>query len=193
MFLDESGNLDFSEKGTKYFLLTAVTKERPFNAFRELVDLKYDLIEAGLNIEYFHAAEDRQEVRNKVFAVIRRHLDGVRIDSLAVEKAKTHVGGRAPEHFYPKMLGALIKSVLGGVPLEEYRELVIMTDSVPMQKKRAAIEKAVKLTLAEMLPPGCATGFSIMSRSPMWICRWPTIAAGLYIGNAPAAMSGRTT
>jgi len=154
MFLDESGNLDFSEKGTRHFLLTAVTKERPFNAFRDLVDLKYDLIESGLGIEYFHASEDRQEVRNKVFSIIQRHMEGVRVDSIAVEKAKTHVELRSPERFYPNVLGFLIKAVLGDMPLAGYQEVIIMTDSVPVQKRRDAIAKAVKLTLADTLPPG---------------------------------------
>jgi hypothetical protein len=55
IFLDEAGNLDFSSNGTKYFLLTSVTKERPFLAYKEMTELKYDLVEQGLDIEYFHA------------------------------------------------------------------------------------------------------------------------------------------
>jgi hypothetical protein len=36
IFLDEAGNLDFSPSGTRYFILSSITKERPFNAYREL-------------------------------------------------------------------------------------------------------------------------------------------------------------
>jgi len=61
LFLDEGGNFDFSKTGTKYFVITSLTKQRPFAAYKELVELKYDLIESGVNLEYFHAAEDRQE------------------------------------------------------------------------------------------------------------------------------------
>ena len=43
IFLDEAGNLDFSPTGTRFFLLGAVTKERPFHAYKELTELKYDL------------------------------------------------------------------------------------------------------------------------------------------------------
>ena len=67
VFLDEGGNLDFSPSGTKYFVLSSLTKERPFHAGKELIELKYDLVELGTNLEYFHAAEDRQAVRNSVF------------------------------------------------------------------------------------------------------------------------------
>jgi len=58
-FLDEGGNLDFSKNGTKYFVLSSLAKERPFYAGKELIELKYDLVELGTNLEYFHAAEDR--------------------------------------------------------------------------------------------------------------------------------------
>lgn len=30
IFVDEAGNLNFSPKGTKYFILTALSKFRPF-------------------------------------------------------------------------------------------------------------------------------------------------------------------
>ena len=70
IFLDEGGNFDFSTGGTKYFTLTALSKERPFQAYMPLCELKYDLIELGTEIEFFHAAEDRQAVRNSVFDII---------------------------------------------------------------------------------------------------------------------------
>jgi hypothetical protein len=56
IFLDEAGNFDFSPGGTKYFTFTGVSKERPFLAYQELTELKYDIIEGGTNIEYFHAS-----------------------------------------------------------------------------------------------------------------------------------------
>lgn len=88
VFIDEAGNFDFSPGGTKYFILTAASKERPFCAYQEMTELKYDLVESGKNIEYFHASEDAQAIRNKVFAIIQRNLAGVRLDSLIVEKRK---------------------------------------------------------------------------------------------------------
>ena len=69
--MDEAGDFNFSANGTRYFLLTSVTKERPFEAFKALHDLRYDLLEAEVEVEeYFHATEDKQVVRDRVFAVI---------------------------------------------------------------------------------------------------------------------------
>ena len=154
VFLDEGGNLDFSPSGTKYFILSSLTKERPFFAGKELIELKYDLVEQGTNLEYFHAAEDRQAVRNAVFGVIAHHLAGVQIDSLVVEKRKVPPGLRADEAFYPTMLGVMLKSLIHHLPLSEVSEVIVFTDSIPVSRRRQAIEKAVKTVLAGMLPAG---------------------------------------
>lgn len=152
VFLDEAGNFDFSPGGTRYFILSAVSKARPFRAYQELTELKYNLVEAGRNIEYFHASEDRQDVRNEVFKVVQRHLGGIRVDSLVVEKRKIGPALRPEERFYPRMLGYLLRYVLGKHPLAQYREVIVFTDQIPVKKKRAAIEKAAKVALSGMLP-----------------------------------------
>lgn len=152
IFLDESGNLDFSIKGTKYFVLTSISKTRPFGAYKEMTELKYDLIESGLNMEYFHASEDRQVVRDKVFEIVKKHLKGIRIHSLIIEKRKTGKALRAEENFYPEIMGYLIKYVLNGVNLAEIKEVLIFTDSIPIKRKRNAIEKAIKEVLKRVLP-----------------------------------------
>jgi hypothetical protein len=154
LFLDEGGNLDFSKNGTKYFVLSSLAKERPFYAGKELVELKYDLVELGTNLEYFHAAEDRQAVRNAVFAIIAKYLEGVRVDSLIVEKRKTGPALQPVEYFYPRMLGYLLRYVLGKISLSDFQEVIVFTDRVPVNKHREAVEKAVKVTLAEALPAG---------------------------------------
>ena len=154
VFLDEGGNLDFSPSGTKYFVLSSLTKERPFHAGKELIELKYDLVELGTNLEYFHAAEDRQAVRNSVFGIIARHLDGVWVDSLIVEKNKTGPALQPVEYFYPRMLGYLLGFVLGRYQLADFQEVIVFTDRVPVNKHREAVEKAVKVTLAKVLPTG---------------------------------------
>ncbi len=67
IFIDEGGNLDFSPSGTKYFTITSVTTARPFVLDAPLIELRFDLVERGLDLEYFHAAEDKQPTRNAIF------------------------------------------------------------------------------------------------------------------------------
>lgn len=71
IFLGESGNLDFSVGKSRYFILSAMSVSRPFPSTVPLMELKYDLWEGGLEIEYFHASEDKQATRNAVFEINR--------------------------------------------------------------------------------------------------------------------------
>lgn len=103
IFLDEAGNFDFSKNGTRYFQVGAITKERPFHACKALNELKYDLVEKGLDIEYFHAAEDQQATRNEVFAIIRENLDGVRFDSIYLDKQASGHESKHDHAFYVEM------------------------------------------------------------------------------------------
>lgn len=152
LFLDEGGNFDFSTRGTRYFTLTGVLKFRPFQTFSALTSLRYDLIETGLNIEYFHASEDRQAVRNQVFDILKEDIDRFEVHSLIVEKPKTGPSLQKPEAFYPRMLGYLLRHVLEKLSFKKVVEVIVITDQIPFQKKRKAIEKALKHTLKEMLP-----------------------------------------
>jgi hypothetical protein len=152
IFLDEAGNLDFSRNGSKYFVLGGITKERPFHAYKELTEFKYNQVERGTFLEYFHASENAQAVRNGVFDIIERNLAGVAVDAIIVEKQKVELLLREEAQFFPKVLGTLLREILKNHPLAEFSEVVVFTDSLPVQRKRAAVEKGVKMTLAAMLP-----------------------------------------
>ncbi len=154
IFLDEAGNLDFSERGTCYFVLTSVGMERPFQMHNPLDAYKYDCLEYGLENEHFHCADDNKHVRGKVFNIIASHIGAMNIDSLIVEKRKAGPALTADMRFYPEMPGYLLKHVLSRKSNAEVEEVIVITDTLPLRKKRQAIEKAVKLTVAKMLPQG---------------------------------------
>ena len=155
IFLDESGNLDFSPNGTRYFVLTAVSTRRPFPVFRALDAYKHDCLEDfehRLDKEYFHCAEDNRHVRQRVFGLIAQDLADLCIDCIIVEKSKTGPSLRDSRHFYARMLGYLLKWLL---PKELGRgagRVLVITDKLPIRKKRRAVEKASKLALASSLP-----------------------------------------
>ena len=54
--------------------MSALSLLRPFPVMSELTELKYDMWENGVSLEYFHASEDRQVTRDKVFEVIKNYL-----------------------------------------------------------------------------------------------------------------------
>lgn len=153
IFLDEGGNLDFSSSGTKYFTLSSISMCRPFVGTDDLISLKYDILEEGLDLSYFHATEDKQVVRSRVFSAIQKHLANYRIDSLLIEKAKTGPALQTDTEFFPRMLGHyLLPYVIARLPKNSFDELVVMTDTIPIHKKRKIIEKTIKETLTRELP-----------------------------------------
>ena len=111
IFLDEAGNFDFSHSGTTYFMLTSLTKYRPFEAYKALTELKYDLIEFGQDMDCFHASEDTQATRNRVFDIISAHLSEVRLDCLIAEKQQIAPELHKDDEFYSGMIRELLRHV----------------------------------------------------------------------------------
>ena len=152
IFLDESGNFDFSHKGTKYFSLCGVSIQRPFTLYDQLDQLKYDLIESSYKIEFFRHADNSPHIRGKFFRILSQSLDQLSVYSLIVEKRKTVPSLQKAEVFYPRMLGYLLRYVFHGYDLSKVKEIVVITDTIPIRKNRREVEKSVKMTLARMSP-----------------------------------------
>ncbi len=152
LFLDEGGNFDFSPTGTRYFTLTSVAMCRPFSIREPWDDYRHELLEFGRDVEFFHCADDNRHMRDRLFGILSDHSDQLRIDSLIVEKAKTGPALRLDSRFYPEMLGYLLRHVFERN--NGYDEIIVITDSIPHNKKRRSIEKGVKHALKRMLPGG---------------------------------------
>ena len=152
IFLDESGNFDFGPNGTRYFLLTSVGMRRPFRMLRALDDYRHDCLEEDRNVEYFHCSRDRGEVRRNLFNVIAGYMDEIQVHSLVVEKARINPRLQRDTRFYPEMLGQLLKVAVPYELKEGAEEVLVITDTIPVNRKRQAVEKAVQTTLIRTLP-----------------------------------------
>jgi len=115
IFVDESGDMNFSKNGTKYFTLTALSKIRPFVIYEPLVNLKYDLWEKGIEFEYFHASEDTYITRREVFELISKNLSKFTADCVVVEKSKTNPSLQTPAQFYKKIFEILFNYILNNI------------------------------------------------------------------------------
>ena len=93
-------------------------------------------------------------MRGKVFDIIGNHLNSLCIDYLVVEKAKTSPTLREDRRFYPEMLGHLLEFVLPKEFALDADEVIVITDIIPVNKRRRAIEKGIQLALTEKLAPG---------------------------------------
>ena len=152
LFLDESGNFDFGSRGTRHLVLTSVGMRRPFPVLTNLDDYRHDCIEAGTGIEYFHCHEDRFAVREAVFDAIAEHLDDVRIHCLVVIKATVDHVLRDPGRLYPWMLGFLLRVALYEEKGLGADNVVVMTDTLPVNRKRKAVEKSIQFAAARNQP-----------------------------------------
>jgi hypothetical protein len=152
LFLDEGGNFDFSPTGTRYFTLTSVAMCRPFSIREPWDDYRHELLEFGRDVEYFHCADDNRYLRDRLFGVLNEYSSHFSIDSLIVEKAKTEPELRVDNRFYPEMLGYLLRHVFE--KHDGYDEIIDITDTIPHNRKRKAVEKGVKHALKRMLPGG---------------------------------------
>ena len=155
VFIDESGNYVFSNRGTNYLVLTSLITTDMTQCVMELYGLKHRLIDLGTDIEYFHASEDRQAVRDEVFKIIG-NLDSAkcRADTLIVRKRRTNAKLQRMSRFYPQMIGDLLKYPFNarGLDAQQFDKVFIFLDRASAkQSEREVIKKAVKLYIARHL------------------------------------------
>jgi len=158
IFIDESGNFDFSPKGTKYFILSAVSTLNPLGK-EKLEEIKYNLMKKGTNLEYFHATEDKQVVRNKVYSFIE-NLKDIEIDSVIAQKNKTnpslYVSTKKKKPKKGEKLYTLVLQTLLQYIFRRYNnsakvdQVVIVLSSIFDVNKRELIKKTIKIYLKQI-------------------------------------------
>lgn len=148
VFLDESGNFDFGEKGSTYFIVTAVTMRRPIEIDSALSAYRYECLDSGWGVEYFHCAKDSPVVRRRVFEIIREHLNQMQIDFVVVDKSKTDPASRLPVQFYPKVVGQLLTCVIPRTGVGDCQRVVIVTDRIAVKRIRVSVERATRDVLS---------------------------------------------
>lgn len=149
LFFDESGNLDFSPSGTRYYIFGALTTGDPAPLSHPLSDTRYKLIADGIEIERFHATEDRQETRDQVYQILSQ-VGGFEFDCIIIEKQKVNPILYDPSRFYPQFANYLLQYVFNRhCELDE--RIVVITDTLPVKKKRKAVEKAFMIYIRKNL------------------------------------------
>lgn len=150
IFIDESGNFDFSPTGTKHFVLTALSTTEPFKVGSSLLKLRYELLpqyQCGPKMEesgYFHCAEDTQAVRDKVFDILVNTDDKIRIDSVIAQKNKAYVAYRESEKLYELMGETLLKYSFNRATWQGFDHVVLVFSSIFDKKKRGFLKQAFK-------------------------------------------------
>jgi hypothetical protein len=150
LFVDESGNFDFSRKkdASRYFILAAATLPDCSEVNAKLHELRHEMAWAGHDHPGpFHAAHDPAPVRQRVYDLIEG-LD-VRVDAILLEKAKAMPSIRpTDERFYQHAWLYLMKYVVPRLPCDE---LLVVTASIGnKKKKRAAFYDGVRDVMGQV-------------------------------------------
>lgn len=143
LFVDEAGDFTFSrrEGASRYFIIGSATMTST-QVGVDLLRLRRDLaFEANILIHEFHASNDKQRVRDRVFNAIAQ--DSLRVDATILDKTKAQDHLRAdPLLFYKQALFLHFKYVAREIagPLDE---LFAVTSSLQIQKKKKAVRLAM--------------------------------------------------
>ena len=140
-FFDESGNLDFSPNGTPYYCFGVLSTRDPAPLTQALTALRYDMLAVGLEVERFHAAEDRQATRDRVFAAITA-VGAFDFDCVVIEKRKADPALYRDGRFYPHFAGYLLRHVFERSLVPNER-ITLITDRLPVKKTREGVRKAL--------------------------------------------------
>ena len=152
IFIDESGNFDFSPNGTKYFSISAISTLDPLGK-EGLEKIKYNLMKKGNDVEYFHATEDAQFVRDIIYNFIK-NLEDIKIDSVIIQKNKANPSLYIPEKkkmskkgkgykLYIIALRTLLKYIFERYENSENIDLVVVTLSSIFDKNKQGLIKMV--------------------------------------------------
>jgi len=152
--LDESGDLEFSPDGSPFFFFSVVWTYEPAPLAQELNGLRFALIKEGHGekLSGFHAKDDAQPRRDRVFPVLTKHTNWM-FASLVVNKRRVNPSIREPENFYPKFATMLLRFVFRGRLKPQTHKVLIYTDTLPFSgKRREAAEIAIKAACRADLP-----------------------------------------
>ena len=166
LFIDESGNFDFSPKGTKYFALTGFITFDPVYKRENLLSLRYRLLKSGYDLEDFHATEDSQAVRDEVFSFLESLGNSFEVRSIIAQKNKVHPslykeisikkGGKIVTRntgmgLYRQLCDTLLNYIFRGRD-GSVEKIVVVLGSLYNGDKKKVLMKALKQNLKSYFP-----------------------------------------
>jgi hypothetical protein len=151
LFADEAGNFDFSQKGSKYFIVTAISMDN-FDAGIALLDLRHRLAhsQAELFHDGFHASEDKQPVRDEVFTLLDSQK--FRIDAVVLEKSKAYEHLKKNEHQFYKIAWYLLFKYIAKTCFPDEENGLVIAGSLGTRKKHKDFQQAITDVVSQHSP-----------------------------------------
>jgi len=166
LFIDESGNFDFSLRGTKYFILSGLSTYNPIEERDKFCQLKYQLLSEGVDQEFFHATEDTQAVRDQFFLKIGSLKDDIEVHSVVAEKNKANpvlyyeeyfkkgkiIKRVTGDQFYERICRTLLQYVFRRSDFQKAEKIVVVLGAIFTKDKQSLILRTLKKNLKEKFP-----------------------------------------
>lgn len=151
VFLDESGDMVYTSKGSGHFVLSAVHTDDPCHSAAKIQDLKYELLAKGSTDLEFHATENSTGTRARVSDRIRA-LPNIQVHTLWIDKRYT-APAKQDEVALFSVFGKAMGKWIGTVVANDHDQVVMVFDSVLTGKKQDAFKAAVKPELKKLKVP----------------------------------------
>lgn len=145
IFIDESGNFDFSPTGTKHFLMCSYATIQPHQHSAALQELRYKILAQGHEHECFHASEDRQAVRDEVYRIVKSSKNAI-YDFVYVEKNKTYPAVQNRKSIYKIVLTTLLKYSFGRLDAQGYKfgKIIVVIDKALPTNEQKDLKSIIK-------------------------------------------------
>ena len=149
VYVDESGNFDFTSRGTRHLVLGVFCTNKPVQNSLGLSILKYQAIAQGIDLANFHASEDLQQVRDLVFDVISR-IESCSSVTFWMSKKSHKFTDRFAVSAY-KTFGRHIAKHVGEVASQtQSKKVVVVFDKALVRQDQNAFLAAMKPQLAAL-------------------------------------------
>ena len=147
IYFDESGNFDFTSKGTPFLLLCALMTKQPAITQQPLQELKYRFLETENDIENLHASKDSQQTRNSVFQSIS-NLKKIGFHYAYIDKRKINPKWHHKELMYKLLSEKLLRHCLSLQQADEADKIIVIFDKVFNAQARSRQKAFMKPLLA---------------------------------------------
>jgi len=147
---DEAGNDDFAPTGSKFFIVATIVTSDPALA-NDLLALRRVLTLQGHPLhDGFHATEDRQAVRDQVFALLAQKA--IRFDATIYTKSRVYDSVKKnTDYFYKWAWFYHMRYILPRVVPQDATPFIAMA-TLGTRKRRALLAEAMRDVVSQCLP-----------------------------------------
>lgn len=142
IFIDESGNFDFSKAGTRHFVMAALATSDPLGSATTMHSLRYRMLAEGRDVSMFHASEDRQDTRDQVFRSFNS-VRGAKAHVVHCDKSKLLERYQTASQLHAICGKTAINLALSQVDKASVGSVVVILDQALPQKKQGEFKLAV--------------------------------------------------